>query len=265
MSEYKNFSVGIPTYNSSKYVKDLLKKLTKLRYLNDVVIIDDNSEVKEQKEIKKIVKEFQKSKELNIKSYFNEENLGGFKNKYKVVSLCSEEIVYQIDSDNILSNKTISFLNNENNFKYIKKNHIYLPYFVRLFETNQSFLEFRKKKINLVKRELSLSLEDVKDAINEKSNIIHGFSIGYLLNIGNSIFYRDEYLSFLQEGSILDRDFTSADAIAVIYYWLKNGGHIELNKNIGHSHRLRDDSYWHEGHNAGENHAHLMKEILNLN
>ena len=265
MSEDKNFSVGIPTYNSSKYVKDLLNKLTKLRYLNDIVIVDDNSEAEQQKELKKTVEEFEKSKVLNIKCHFNTENLGGFKNKYKVVSLCNEEIVYQIDSDNILSNKTIRYLNNQNNFKYIKKNYINLPYFVRLFQTNQTFLELRKKKINLLKRELSLSLEDVKDAINEKSNIIHGFSIGYLLNIGNSIFYRDEYLDYLQEGSVLDRDFTSADAIAVIYYWLKNGGHIELNKNIGHSHRLRDDSYWHEGHNAGENHAHLMKEILNLN
>ena len=53
MSEDKNFSVAIPTYNSSKYVKDLLNKLTKLRYLNDIVIVDDSSEAEQQKELKK--------------------------------------------------------------------------------------------------------------------------------------------------------------------------------------------------------------------
>ena len=150
----KFFSVGIPTYNSSKYLPELLNKLTKLNYLKDIVIIDDNSKIEEQRKLEQIIADFQKSTELNINYYINEENLGGFKNKYKVVSLCEQQLVYQIDSDNILSNKTIRFLNNQNNLKYIKKNNLYLPYFVRIFDSNKPLLELRKKKINLVKKRI---------------------------------------------------------------------------------------------------------------
>jgi glycosyltransferase involved in cell wall biosynthesis len=260
----KFFSVGIPTYNSSKYIPELLKKLTKLNYLKDIVIIDDNSKIEEQSKLEQIIADFQKSTKLNINYYINDKNLGGFKNKYKVVSLCEQELVYQIDSDNILSNKTIRFLNNQKNLKKIEKNFIYLPYFVRLFENKSKYIELRNKKLNLVKRELTLNLNDLNNSINNKSNIIQSFSIGYLLNIGNPVFHKNDYLRYLKEGNLMDKNFLAADAIAAIFFWVKNGGEIYLNKNIGHSHRLRNDSYWHEGISSGENHAHWTKEILKL-
>ena len=52
-----------------------------------------------------------KYQKLNIKITRNEVNLGGFRNKRKGVSLSSNEVIYQVDSDNVLSKKTINFLN----------------------------------------------------------------------------------------------------------------------------------------------------------
>ena len=44
---YKNFSIVIPTYNSTKYLFELLKSTLKLVHLNEIIIIDDNSRKEE--------------------------------------------------------------------------------------------------------------------------------------------------------------------------------------------------------------------------
>ena len=51
---------------------------------------------------------------LNIKVSNNKENKGGFKNKYITVSKCKNNVIYQIDSDNFLTNEGIRFLKNIN-------------------------------------------------------------------------------------------------------------------------------------------------------
>ena len=44
---YKNFTLVIPTYNSSKYMEELLNSALNLSTLNEVIITDDNSEKNE--------------------------------------------------------------------------------------------------------------------------------------------------------------------------------------------------------------------------
>ena len=89
--ETKYFSVVIPTYNSSKYLRELLQSLKNLKFLNDVVITDDCSHSEEYKNLIEIIKEVE-FKDLNISLSRNEYNIGGFKNKYKGIELAKNKI-----------------------------------------------------------------------------------------------------------------------------------------------------------------------------
>ena len=62
----------------------------------------------------------EKFKNLNIVFHKNNVSLGGFKNKLKGVELSSNEIIYQIDSDNVIT-KTTKFLNNYKNLNLIRQ------------------------------------------------------------------------------------------------------------------------------------------------
>ena len=82
------------------------------------------------------------------------------------------------------------------------------------------------------------NLNGEKDSIKDKS-------IRWVLNVGNPLFYKKAYLEKLEEGVFQNNiNISAADAIALNYYWIKNGGSIELLKNFKHLHRLRDDSYY---------------------
>ena len=71
-------SVAIPTYNSSKYLDDCLKRFVGLNIVNEIIIQDDNSSEKEIKNIKDILKNINSKK---ISLHINSENKGAFFNK----------------------------------------------------------------------------------------------------------------------------------------------------------------------------------------
>ena len=121
---YKNFTIVIPTYNSSIYVDELLVSTLDLIHLNEIIIVDDKSRPEEFNKLKATVGKEKYSK-LNIKITQNEANLGGFRNKRRGVSLSTNEVIYQVDSDNVLTKKTIKFLNNIKNINMVKKGEIY--------------------------------------------------------------------------------------------------------------------------------------------
>ena len=52
---YKNFTLVIPTYNSSKYMEELLNSALNLSTLNEVIITDDNSEKNEIEKLESII------------------------------------------------------------------------------------------------------------------------------------------------------------------------------------------------------------------
>ena len=160
---YKNFSIVIPTYNSTKYLFELLRSTLKLVHLNEIIIIDDNSRKEEFEKINSICKE-NIFKNLNIKIFKNDENLGGFHNKLKGVTLSSNEVIYQIDSDNVIAKKTIKFLNNIDNLNLIGEGEIFFPSKINLFR-KYKFLEnilfFRRNDVLFTKKNQTLTLNDV--------------------------------------------------------------------------------------------------------
>jgi hypothetical protein len=78
--ETKTFSLAIPTMDRyDKYLKEYLPKYIKNKYINEIVICDENGE-----DYKKIQDEFGKCKK--IKLFKNDSRLGVLKNKIKTLS-----------------------------------------------------------------------------------------------------------------------------------------------------------------------------------
>ena len=185
-----NFTLVVPTFNSSRYVEELLDSALKLNNLNEVIVSDDNSSREDVELLEKIVN-LKKFENLNIKLYKNKNNLGGFRNKLNGVSLSSNELIYQVDSDNVISTKTIRFLNNKNNLKLINKGELYLPSKIRLFRNFkliESLLFFRNNDVLFTKDNKFMSIFDVRKELNSNTNSFKDRTLKSILNIGNPLF-----------------------------------------------------------------------------
>lgn len=247
---YKNFTIVIPTYNSTKYLFELLKSTLKLKYCNEIVIIDDNSNMNEFQNLKNI-SEMENFKSLNIKIYRNNKNLGGFYNKRKGVTLSSNEVIYQIDSDNIVTKRTIKFLNKLENLNLILPGEIFFPSKINLFKKYkylENIIFFRNNDVLFTKKNQTLDLNDVNfELSNENSKKFKDRTLKSILNIGNPIFLKSDYIKFTEKASNEQAEKLVACSIALSYFYLINFGKIVFNKNISHFHRMRSDSAWNEG------------------
>ena len=247
---YTNFTIVIPTYNSSTYVDELLSSTLDLIHLNEVIIVDDKSTPVEFNELIAVAGK-EKYKNLNIKISQNEVNLGGFRNKRKGVSLSTNEVIYQVDSDNVLTKKTIKFLNNIKNINMVKKGEIYFPSKINLFrkfKIIENVLFFRVNDVLFTKSNQTLDIVDVNNVLEDDfSKKFKDRTLKSILNIGNPMFLKTDYMNFTEDSKDESLDNLVACSIALSYFYLKSGGKIVFNKNINHFHRMRSDSAWEEG------------------
>ena len=158
-------SVAIPTYNSSKYLNDCLKRFLDLNIVNEIIIQDDNSSEKEISNIKDILKNINSKK---VSLHINSENKGAFFNKIEAISNCNNKWVYQIDSDNIPSIKI------NNDISYVLKtndpNNLYYPSTLYQFYNYPNFSKFlslfRKKYIvRLFDEDTLLDINKIKETL----------------------------------------------------------------------------------------------------
>tara|TARA_Y100000816_G_scaffold89247_1_gene61540 strand:- start:4002 stop:5615 length:1614 start_codon:yes stop_codon:yes gene_type:complete len=241
-----SFTLVIPTFNSSQYLEELLNSSLGLTYLNEIIIVDDNSKQSEVDIIEKLITR-EKYKNLNIRLEKNNANLGGFRNKLKGVKLSSNELIYQVDSDNVITKKTRKFLNSKENLKLINPGELYLPSKINLFKKSkliENLLFFRKNDVLFTKTNITLNLFDVKRELNSNKSFFKDRTLKSILNIGNPIFLKSDYLKFTKSAVDESVDNLAACSIALSFCYLNNGGKIIFNKNLNHFHRLRDDSAW---------------------
>ena len=105
----KKVSLVIPTFNSSFYLEKILKS-DYINFFDEVIISDDFSNESEYEQIKKDLQKYLSKNKINYKLIRNDLNLGGFFNKYNGVKESSNELIYQLDTDNLLTKSTINFL-----------------------------------------------------------------------------------------------------------------------------------------------------------
>lgn len=265
MKNNYNYTVAIPTYNSSKYLKECIYGFKNSNYIDEILVGDDYSEFQELEKIKKIIKEANKLFTFEIKLLENSQNNGAFKNKYKLIESSKNDWVYQIDSDNVpfpKVDKVISSIIQNHN----SKNYIYYPskiiQFWKFKKLAKLFSKFQKKYI--VKFSNHKEIFDVnktKNAINEflnydslhsskgspeiKSKYVLNKHIYWVLNCGNFVVNKKQFITAMKPGLNLSREVLAMDAVAFSYLWLKNQGLIVLHPKLIHYHRKRLDSVSH--------------------
>ena len=95
-------SIALCTYNGSKYLIDQLESLKNQTLKADELIVCDDCSTDDTIEILKKYKDI-----LNIKLFINDSNLGVTKNFEKAISLCSGDIIFLCDQDDIWESKKI--------------------------------------------------------------------------------------------------------------------------------------------------------------
>lgn len=95
-------SIALCTYNGSKYLIDQLESLKNQTLKADELIVCDDCSTDDTIEILKKYKDI-----LNIKLFINDSNLGVTKNFEKAISLCSGDIIFLCDQDDIWESRKI--------------------------------------------------------------------------------------------------------------------------------------------------------------
>ena len=91
-------SIAMATYNGANYIKDQLESFKKQTLLADELIIcDDGSK----DNTIKIIKSFQKHSPFDVKLYINNKRLGYGQNFGKALSLCSGDLIFLSDQDDV--------------------------------------------------------------------------------------------------------------------------------------------------------------------
>lgn len=102
-------SVAMATYNGSEYIIEQLESIENQTVKPDEVIICDDCSVDDTVEL---VMDYSKNSSLRIAIIQNKTNLGFRKNYEKCISLCTSDIIFYCDQDDVwLNTKIEKFLN----------------------------------------------------------------------------------------------------------------------------------------------------------
>jgi len=210
--------------------------------------------------IKKMIQKAIKVFHFEIKLIENSENSGAFINKYRLIKASSNDWVYQIDSDNI------PFSNIDNVIAQIADSHesqlfIYYPtkliQFWRYRKVAEILSKIQKKYIVRFSKEVKIfDIYKTQKAINEflsydtsndttegspelQSKYVLDKHIYWVLNCGNFVVNKNQFLSTMEHGLDYPREILSMDAVAFSYLWLKSNGKIVLQPGLSHYHRKR--------------------------
>lgn len=97
-------SVALCTYNGEKYLKEQLESILQQSVaVNEIIVCDDNST--DQTFV--ILEKYQSQYPDLFKIYRNEENLGYVKNFEKAIMLCSGDLIFLCDQDDIWYNNKV--------------------------------------------------------------------------------------------------------------------------------------------------------------
>jgi len=199
-------SVALCTYNGELYLREQIESIFKQTRLPDEIIVCDDCSVDS---TLKILSEFSKNFPVLFKIYVNKKNLGVSKNFEKAISLCSGDIIFLSDQDDVWLpkkiEKIIEVFNNNKDYCYIfsdayitDKNLYFLEY--TMWESI-SFNRFQRKKF-MQGQQLEVLL---------KYNVFVGATMAFRSELRKSVLpipeicTHDEYIALI--GSIVGRGY----------------------------------------------------------
>lgn len=282
-------SVGIPTYNSSKYLKACLNSVVSKKMVNQIIISDDGSSKDEFYEVKKIISYFEKKNNKEIKLLKNLNNLGAFHNKLNLIKKSENDFIYILDSDNIAGKNLDSIISKIFQIPD-SSSYIYQPntlfQFHKLPKLQKFISNFHTKyKVQFLKEDGSLYFNDIKNSLiinsgsydisqfvdndaNVVSNLDSDFLVDkwifWVLNCGNFIVNKNQIIETFENNLSFNRELLSIDAVVFTYCWLSSGKAIKIFDSFYHYHRKRNDSVsFLEKENSIYATEYFMRAILN--
>ena len=196
----------------------------------------------------------------------NEINIGGFRNKFHVVSQAKNEWVYLLDSDNFLIESSISALYNLSEWDETVCYCPSVPIMQRK-DSWRSWDDWNHRRFGYQPFDLKGIQQFFK--IEEEYSRQYGCGLGVngFLNTGNFFVNRDRYVNSLQESfDNPNVEPHAADVVAFSYYWLINSGKFQIVPDLYYFHRIRDDSFWQRtGMQAGAASQMYEEMIKNAN
>ncbi len=260
-------SVGIPTYNSSRYLNECIESVITKNNVDQIIISDDGSAKDEVVKIENIINLQSNKSHKNIDFIRNRNNLGAFQNKLNLIEKSKNDFIYILDSDNIAGNNLDSIISkiltssNSSNYLY-QPNRMYQFYkyskiaklmskfeskYLVQFLVEDTVLNIKDIKNSLILNPGSYNLEDFVDNTDDlKADINSDFLIDkwifWVLNCGNFIVNKTKMIEIAKEGANLDRKLLSIDAVVFSYLWLNSGNEIKIVEKFFHHHRKRPDS-----------------------
>jgi len=102
-------SVALCTYNGEKYIREQIDSILEQSLkVDEIIVCDDGSTDK----TLSILAEFENKFPDIFKIHINEKNLRSVKNFEKAISLCTGEIIFLSDQDDIWDSEKVKFFNN---------------------------------------------------------------------------------------------------------------------------------------------------------
>ena len=260
-------SIGIPTYNSSKYLNECIRSIVDLKNVDEIIISDDGSSTVEVNKIEKIVNEYKKNSTKIFRFIKNKENSGAFVNKFNLIKESSNDFIYILDSDNIAGKnldrviKSV-FRSDSSKNLLIQPNTMYQFWEYPMLAKLMSKLD-KKYKVKFFHHSSVLNMKNVKDLLILNSgdydlkNFVSNSEklksdikkdplidkwVFWILNCGNFIVNKEKMLNISKKGLNMERSLRSVDAIVFSYLWLLEGLSIKVDKDFYHYHRKRNDS-----------------------
>ena len=265
-------TVGIPTFNSSRFLFESLNSVIDCTSVNEIIISDDGSSQVEIKKLEQIISAFNTKLDKKIKLIKHSENRGAFLNKFSIFEQSSNDIVYILDSDNIAGKNLDRIIQNKIK-KDLTKPYLFQPGTMYQFWSKHRLSKllsiFNKKyRVIFTKSDLVLNTVDVVASLIENPgsynlneilknqntvNLLKNVEIKnknfplekwimWVLNCGNFIVNKNLMLDIASAGLEFDRKINSLDAITFSYLWLESGYEIKLYNEFFHHHRKREDS-----------------------
>ena len=245
----KEITLALPFYNTSKYFKQAIELSLNNEFVKEIVVNDDASSEAEWEKLNEIVNTLNTDK---IKLFRNEENLGGFRNKYTAVKNSTCEWVYLLDSDNHPAENTLDVIES---IQDPNPDFCYIPQKLMVYDDTGYYDEV----IYNFKYEY-VGLDEAQDALLKKTKYIDWF-----LNTGNFVFNRERYLERLESGFNDKSEPAYACSIAFSYHWMRNGGFYKVVPGMEYHHLVRRDSYWHTcGDNSMASALYYHQRIIDL-
>jgi glycosyltransferase involved in cell wall biosynthesis len=179
------------------------------------------------------------SDEPKVKLYRNEKNLDCYFNKQKAVSLCSNEWLILLDSDNIIDR---DYLDRLYEFDEWQRDIIYQPCYAKPTFKFKAF------------EGLTIDRENVHSFIGRGM-------FDTMLNAMNYFVNRDEYLN-VWDGNVNPH---TADSIYQAYNWFNAGNKMLVVDGLEYIHRVHDGSHYkNNNHKTGNFYEEVVENLKAL-